>query len=251
MKAFSLAGNTALVTGSSQGIGWAIAQGLRESGAAVVYHGNSPRPPELAADSVFISGDLLEIGGPAGLVGAAFEAGPELDLLVCNAGSFFDIPFLEMDLARWDRTMNLNARSTYFVIQAFARGLLARRRPGSVVIISSTNGLQSEEDSSAYDASKGALVMMTRTLAQSLAPHRIRVNSVAPGLIHTPLTEAWMANQPGKRGHYQKKILLGRIGEPSDCAGAAAFLLSPAAAYITGQVLVVDGGLTTGQIGRM
>ena len=85
----------------------------------------------------------------------------------------------------------------------------------------------------------------------ALAPHRLRVNSIAPGLIRTPLTSALLDRQEGKRRHYEKKIWLGRIGEPEDCAGAAAFLLSPAAAYITGQVLVVDGGLTGGQIGRM
>jgi NAD(P)-dependent dehydrogenase (short-subunit alcohol dehydrogenase family) len=94
-------------------------------------------------------------------------------------------------------------------------------------------------------------VMMTRTLAQALAPHGIRVNSVAPGLIRTPLTTGLLDRQEGKRQHYEKKIWLRRIGEPEDCAGAAAFLLSSASAYITGQVLVVDGGLTAGQIGRM
>jgi NAD(P)-dependent dehydrogenase (short-subunit alcohol dehydrogenase family) len=129
--------------------------------------------------------------------------------------------------------------------------MIARDRPGAVLVTSSTNGFQSEEDSTAYDASKGALVMMTRTLAQALAPHRLRVNSIAPGLIRTPLTTALLDRQEGRRRHYEKKIWLGRIGEPEDCAGAAAFLLSPAAAYITGQVLVVDGGLTGGQIGRM
>jgi NAD(P)-dependent dehydrogenase (short-subunit alcohol dehydrogenase family) len=251
MKAFSLAGSTALVTGSTQGIGWGIAQGLRASGAEVIFHGNVARPAGLPAGSAFLPADLLDPDAPAALVAAAFAARPGLDLLVGNAGSFFDVPFLEMDGALWDRTMNLNARATYFAVQAFAREMIARRRPGAVVITSSTNGFQSEEDSTAYDASKGALVMMTRTLAQALAPHRLRVNSIAPGLIRTPLTSALLDRQEGKRRHYEKKIWLGRIGEPEDCAGAAAFLLSPAAAYITGQVLVVDGGLTGGQIGRM
>jgi NAD(P)-dependent dehydrogenase (short-subunit alcohol dehydrogenase family) len=251
MKAFSLAGSTALVTGSTQGIGWGIAQGLRESGAEVIFHGNVARPASLPAASVFLAADLLDRAAPAALVAAAFAARPGLDLLVCNAGSFFDVPFLEMDQALWDRTMNLNARATYFAVQAFAREMIARDRPGAVLVTSSTNGFQSEEDSTAYDASKGALVMMTRTLAQALAPHRLRVNSIAPGLIRTPLTTALLDRQEGRRRHYEKKIWLGRIGEPEDCAGAAAFLLSPAAAYITGQVLVVDGGLTGGQIGRM
>ena len=148
--------------------------------------------------------------------------------------------------------MNLNVRATYFLVQAFARELVARQRPGAVVIVSSTNGFQAEDDSTAYDTSKGALVMMTRTLAQSLAPHGIRVNGLAPGLIHTPLTDSWLGGKkPETRRHYEKKILLGRVGEAEDCAGTAVFLLSAASSYVTGQVLVVDGGLTVGQIGKL
>jgi len=252
MKAFSLAPSAALVTGSTQGIGHGIALGLQEAGASVVYHGLGSRPPSLPDDAAFVSGDLLVPETPVALVSAAFAANPALDLLVCNAGSFFDLPFLDMAAEQWDRTMNLNVRATYFVVQAFARALVARQRRGSVVIISSTNGFQSEPDSTAYDTAKGALVMMTRSLAHSLAPHGIRVNGLAPGLIHTPLTAGWLSGkQPELRRLYEKKILLGRIGEPADCAGAAVFLLSPAASYITGQVLVVDGGLTVGQVGRV
>lgn len=251
MKAFSLANRTALVTGSSKGIGLAIAHGLHAAGAEVVFHGNTSRPDDLPAGCEFVQRDLLAPEGPAALVSAAFAAKPALELLVCNAGSFFDVPFLEMQPAQWERTMALNVRGAYFIVQAFARELVSRQRAGAVVIVSSTNGFQSEDDSTAYDTSKGALVMMTRTLAHSLAPHRIRVNGLAPGLIRTPLTSGWMDSQPEKCRHYEKKILLGRIGEPADCAGAATFLLSPAADYVTGQILIVDGGLTVGQIGPM
>ncbi len=252
MKAFSLAGSAALVTGSSKGIGHAIALGLHQAGAEVVFHGNRDQPTDLPAGSTFVRGDLLGETAGASLVAEAFKQKPGLDLLVCNAGSFFDAPFLEMDLARWDKTMNLNVRAAYFLVQAFARELVARKRPGAVVIVSSTNGFQSEDESTAYDTSKGALVMMTRTLAEALAPHQIRVNGMAPGLILTPLT-SWLAKDgnSAKRAHYEKKILLGRIGEADECAGPTAFLLSPAARYMTGQVLVVDGGLTVGQIGKM
>ena len=250
MNPFSLSGGTALVTGSTQGIGRAMALGIAAAGAEVVFHGNTARPADLPAGAAFVPGDLLDERTPAALVDAAFGERPGLDLLVCNAGGFFDVPFLEMDLARWDRTMDLNARAAYFVVQAFTRALVGRRRQGAVVLVSSTNGFQSEEDSTAYDASKGAVVMMTRTLAQALAPHGIRVNGVAPGLIRTPFTAPSLDADPGRASHYGKKIWLGRIGDPGDCAGAAVFLLSPAAAYITGQVVVVDGGLTSGQIGR-
>jgi len=251
MNSFSLAPNAALVTGSTKGIGRAIAVGLRDAGADVIFHG-SKRADDLPAGCRFLAADLLEPAAPGALIAASFRDLPGLDLLVCNAGSFFDVPFLDMGTDRWERTMNLNVRATYFLVQAFARELVARQRGGAVVIVSSTNGFQSEDNSTAYDTSKGALVMMTRSLAQSLAPHRIRVNGLAPGLIHTPLTDGWLGGKkPETRRHYEKKILLGRIGEPVDCAGTAVFLLSPASAYITGQVLVVDGGLTVGQIGQM
>lgn len=249
MKKFSLANNAALVTGSSKGIGRAIADGLHEAGAAVVYHGNSARPDSVPAGCGCVMGNMLDAGGPARLVADAFAVQPKLDLLVANAGSFFDRPFLEMDEATWDKTMNLNVRATYFLCQAFAKELIARQRPGAMVLVSSTNGFQSEENSTAYDSSKGALVMMTRSLSQALIDHGIRVNGLAPGLIRTPLTSALGFGDMAK--HYEKKILLRRLGEPEDCAGTAVFLLSQASAYIVGQVVVVDGGLTVGQIGRM
>jgi NAD(P)-dependent dehydrogenase (short-subunit alcohol dehydrogenase family) len=250
MHPFSLSSHTALVTGSSQGIGLALALGLQQAGARVVFHGKDAPPSTLPPGTPFLAGDLLAADGPAHLVSAAFAQEPALDRLVCNAGSFFDGPFLTLEPATFEKTVHLNVRANYFLIQAFARELIARGRPGAVVIVSSTNGYQSEEDSTAYDTSKGASVMMTRTLAQALAPHGIRVNGIAPGLIRTPLN-AWMTEKPETVRHYEKKILLGRIGTPDDCAGAAVFLLSAASHYVTGQILVVDGGLTTGQIGRM
>ena len=250
MASFSLAQRTALVTGSSQGLGLAMAQGLEAAGAKVIYHGKDAPPAVLPPGAPFLNGDLLRPEGAGELMTAAFAAADGLDLLVCNAGSFFDTPFLELSPATWEKTINLNARSHYFLIQAFARELVARKRPGAVVTVCSTNGFQPEEDSTAYDTSKGALVMMTRTLAQALAPHGIRVNGIAPGLIRTPLNH-WMDAQPARVRHYEKKILQGRIGTPEDCAGAVVFLLSPASAYVTGQIIVVDGGLTTGQIGQM
>jgi NAD(P)-dependent dehydrogenase (short-subunit alcohol dehydrogenase family) len=116
------------------------------------------------------------------------------------------------------------------------------------VIVGSTNGFQAEYDSSAYDTSKGALVMMTKSLALDLAKYSIRVNCLAPGLIRTPLTERWLDDNHAARAHYEKNIPLGRIGAIEDCGAATAFLTSEAASFITGHVLVVDGGLTLSQI---
>jgi len=250
MTAFSLANQTVLVTGSSQGIGLAIARAAHAAGAFVIFHGKEAAAPSAlpAERALYLPGDLLEPDAAAKLVERAFAARPELSLLVCNAGSFFDVPFLQMTPALFQRTIDLNVKANYFAAQTFARELQARKRPGAMVLTSSTNGFQPEDDSTAYDTSKGAIVMLTRTLAQSLTPHGIRVNGLAPGLIKTQLTSG--VHNSERQRHYEKKIVMGRLGEPEDCAGAAIFLLSPASAYITGQILVVDGGLTLGQIGR-
>ena len=249
MPAFSLAPSSVLVTGSSLGIGHAIAVAAHAAGASVIFHGKETTAPAMPSGSHYLSGDLLDPAGPEALVRAAFAARPNLDLLVCNAGSFFDVPFREMTPELFERTINLNVRANYFLAQTFSREMEARHRPGAMVLTSSTNGFQPEEDSTAYDTSKGGVVMLTRTLAISLASQNIRVNGLAPGLIKTPLTAGLLNTD--KQRHYEKKIVLGRLGEPDDCAGAAVFLLSPAARYITGQIIVVDGGLTLGQIGRL
>lgn len=247
-----MADHAALVTGSSQGIGFAIAGALREAGAKLVFHGLQARPETIPADAGYVQADLMQPDAPARLLAEAFAAQPQLDTLVCNAGSFFDTPFLEMTRERWDRTIQLNLSATYFTAQEFAKRLVAVKRGGSICITASTNGFQAETDSTAYDTSKGALVMLVRSLAVSLADHGIRVNGIAPGLIRTPLSSAWMeARANDLVEHYKKKVLLGRIGTPEDCAGAVAFLCSQAASYITGEIITIDGGLTAVQIGKM
>jgi len=243
-----LASRAALVTGSSSGLGLAIARALEEAEAHVVYHGHDARPADWPASRAYVQTDLIPPDAAGQLIDAAFALQPRLDVLVSNAGSFFDVPFLDMTLERWEKTMALNLRAMYFVIQAFAKRLVQDQRPGSVVIMASTNGLQAEMDSTAYDTSKGGAVMLTRTLALSLAAHGIRVNAIAPGLIQTPLSRAWMASRPGIEAHYLKNVPLHRLGVPEDCAGAVVFLASEAATYITGQVLAIDGGLTSQQI---
>ena len=246
---FSLQGRTALVTGSSSGIGFACAVALQAAGARVTFHGKDPRPSLVPTEAAYFEIDLATPNGAEDLASLAFRNQDEFDLLVLCAGGFFDRPFLEITPDIWEKTFALNVRSTYFLSQAFAKS--RGQKGASVVIISSVNGFEPEPDSTVYDISKGALVMMTRTLAMAMAPLNIRVNGLAPGLIRTPLTSNLIDNNPVLRAHYESKILLGRIGQPQDCAAACVFLCSEGAAYITGQTLIVDGGLTCGQIGRL
>ena len=253
MKTFSLENSAALVTGSSQGIGFATALALLEADAKVIFHGLTARPENIPSDASYLPHDLMQPDAPARLIAEAFAAQPNLDTLICNAGSFFDTPFLEMTRERWDRTLQLNLSATYFLAQEFAKRLVAAKREGSICITTSTNGLQAEMDSTAYDTSKGALVMLIRSLAVSLGDHGIRVNGIAPGLIRTPLTATWMEGRPDSDKvleHYKRKVLLRRIGTPEDCAGAVVFLSSRAASYITGEIITIDGGLTVVQIGK-
>jgi NAD(P)-dependent dehydrogenase (short-subunit alcohol dehydrogenase family) len=243
---FDLGGHTALVTGSTRGIGSAIADGLREAGARVLRHG---LPHGQKFREPVLDGDLLRRESAEALIDQAFGLEPGLDLLISNAGSFYDRAFLEMTAELFDRTMALNVRAGFFLCQVFAKRLVSAERTGAIVLTVSINGFQAEMNSAAYDMSKGALVMMTRSLALSLAEHGIRVNGIAPGLINTPKTRE--VHTPEAVDHYTKKIPLRRLGEPADCAGAVVFLCSSAASYITGELITVDGGLSICQFGRM
>jgi NAD(P)-dependent dehydrogenase (short-subunit alcohol dehydrogenase family) len=248
---FSLSNHTALVTGSSMGIGRAIAQGIHNAGAKVLLHGYEEKCEDPIPNREYICCDLLTEDGPQELIDKAFSSQPDLDLLVANAGDCLNAPFLEMTKDRWDRTMQLNLKGNYFLIQAFAKRLVSENRNGAVVITGSVNGFQAEMDSSVYDISKGGIVMMIRGLAMELGHLGIRVNGIAPGLIYTAKTRPGFTNNPGKEAHFGRKVLLGRIGETDECAGAAVFLLSQAASYITGEIIVIDGGLTVSQIGSI
>ena len=252
---FNLNDIRALVTGSTRGIGCGIADYLDRCGAQVLRHGRAgadePGGPESTDPANYLAADLMAEGGAEELVERAFQRQPELNTLISNAGGFFDQSFHETRRSDFAKTMRLNLEATFVICRDFAKKLIEQNRTGTIVIISSTNGFQAETDSVAYDTSKGGLVTMTKSFAASLAPHGIRVNGVAPGLIQTPLTEGTLLGSPDIVAHYERKILLQRIGQPEDCAGACAFLISEAAGYITGHTVVVDGGLTTTQIGRM
>jgi NAD(P)-dependent dehydrogenase (short-subunit alcohol dehydrogenase family) len=252
MNPFDLSNHRALITGGTQGVGGALARAIAAAGADVVLLGL--RDDGLAEQTL---ADCRESGVEAELIVADLMQPPEtyidkllqhtdIDLLVNNAGTCIDVPYLDIDFDRFQRTMQLNVTSGYFITQAFAHRWVEQLVAGRVLFTGSINGILSELDHTAYDTSKGAVAAMVRTLAVSLAPHNIRVNAIAPGLVRTPLT-AVLDEQPRFDQWMKLHTPNGEVPGPEVCGGAAVFLLSDAAAHIHGQTLLVDGGMSAWQ----
>ena len=237
------------VTGSTQGIGAAMAVAMENAGAAVIRHGrpedqNAPSEEPQVILPADLSSQLPE--SARSLVKTALELEPRTNLLVCNAGTYIDRPFLEMEFETFQATMQLNVASQFLLVQEFARHWVQNGIAGRIVLTGSINGRLAEPVHVAYDTSKGAVEAMVRSLSVSLAPHGIRVNGVAPGLIQTPLTSPALNNDSDRRW-MELHTPSGEVPGPESCAGATVFLLSDAAAHIHGQMLFVDGGMSIWQ----
>jgi NAD(P)-dependent dehydrogenase (short-subunit alcohol dehydrogenase family) len=246
-SAFRLDGKIALVTGAGRGIGRAIALALANAGAEVIL--NSRTPAELDA----VAGDITGRGGRARVlpfdvtdsaaVRAAITGLSRLDILVNNAGMNRPQPFFEVDETTLDRLIALNVKATFVVAQAAAR-LIAGGGGGVIVNMSSQMGhVGSERDRTVYVMTKHAVEGLTKAMAVELAPRGVRVVSIAPTFITTPLTEPFFAN-PEFRQWVVDRIPFGRVGTVEEVANAVVFLASPAASLVTGSSLLVDGGWT-------
>jgi NAD(P)-dependent dehydrogenase (short-subunit alcohol dehydrogenase family) len=243
-------GKVVLVTGAGGGLGGGIAARFAEAGAAVVAHYRQSADEAAAlvlritgegGRAIRAAGDLAREDDVARLVAGAVEAFGRLDVLVNNAGTYPMAGLLDMTAAQWDEVITSNLRTTFLCTQAAARQM-ARQRSGAIVNITSIEAEHPAPGHSHYNAAKAGVLLYTRAAAQELAVHGIRVNAVAPGLIwREGIEQSW----PEGVARWKRAAPLGRLGTAEDVADACLFLASPAARWITGASLTVDGGVMT------
>jgi 2-deoxy-D-gluconate 3-dehydrogenase len=244
---FKLDGRVALVTGASAGLGQAIAIALAEAGANVACHGNS-RSPEATCTEVLstgraalaVVGDLAKVETPRELIEATLNKFGRLDILVNNAGTIRRAPAVDYSEEDWATVIQVNLSAVFRLSQLAGRQMISQGK-GKIVNIASLLSFQGGITVPAYAASKGGVAQLTKALANEWAGKGINVNAIAPGYMRTDNTKALQADENRNR-QILERIPAGRWGEPSDLAGAAVFLASSASDYISGEVLVVDGG---------
>jgi 3-oxoacyl-[acyl-carrier protein] reductase len=240
-----LQGQTALVTGGSRGIGLAIARSLAEAGARVAVVARDQSRAAEAADSLpgeGHAGFAADVGDSASVTDLFRQVEADLgtpDILVNNAGVTRDNLLMRLKDEDWDAVLDTNLRGAFHTIRAATRGMM-KRKSGRIINITSVVGVTGNKGQANYAASKAGLIGLTKSVAKELASRGILVNAIAPGYIATDMTSE--LPEPA-RDALMQQIALGRLGEPEDIASVVRFLAGPGAAYITGQVLVVDGGM--------
>jgi 3-oxoacyl-[acyl-carrier protein] reductase len=244
MTAIDLGGRTAFVTGSTRGIGLAIARALHAAGAKVAVVGRDPAraravAAELGDRTAGIACDVADGAQVQAAIAAAETALGPIDILVNNAGLTRDNLLLRLTEADWDAVLDANLKGAFHTTKAVIKGMM-KRRGGRIVNITSIVGLTGNQGQANYAASKAGLIGLTKSVAKEYASRGVLANCVAPGFIETDMTAALPAEA---RATLLQDIALGRLGRPEDVAGAVLFLASDLAGYITGQVLVVDGGM--------
>lgn len=239
-----LSGRVAFVTGGARGIGFAIARRLYGAGAAVAVSDLKGAAEAAAtlmgrAKSFGVSGDVADAGQLEVAVTAAEAALGPIDILVNNAGITRDTLLMRMSEDDWDLVLRVNLKGTFNATKIVSRGMM-KRRWGRIINIASVVGIRGNAGQANYSASKAGVIGFTKTMARELASRNVLVNAIAPGFIDTDMTKALSESV---RDELQKQIPLARLGSPDDVASAALFLASGLADYITGQVVVVDGGM--------
>jgi glucose 1-dehydrogenase len=250
-----LNGKTALVTGSSSGIGLGVARAFVANGAHVVLTSERPRREVPEVEEVlgkpgthYVQADLTRDGEPERLMTEAWQKLGPVDVLVNNLGTFREPPFLELTREHFDFIFRMNVWVGIALAREFVRRNVAAKRGGRIIFSTSLNGSRSEPGHTLYDASKGAVNALTRQLAIELAPFGFTTVAVAPGLVETPLTDWGLRSDPAARRAVEEQIPLRRISTVEDVAGWYVFLASERAAYATGTIITVDGGLDAQQM---
>jgi NAD(P)-dependent dehydrogenase (short-subunit alcohol dehydrogenase family) len=240
-----MAGRSAVVTGGSRGIGRAVVERLLAAGADVVVLDRDPDPAEGTPRLAFIEGDVRRRADVRAAVELAVGRFGGVDVVVAVAGIGALQPLLEIDDESWQRVIDVNLTGVFLTVQEGARAMVAGARAGAIVVVSSTNAVYAEESTAHYTASKGATVAFVRAASLDLARYGMRINAVAPGMVRTrmsaPLTEDATA-----AAEFLRNVPLGRFAEPADIAAVVGFLASEQSGYVTGSLIVADGGLTVG-----
>ena len=241
---FSLKGQRALITGASRGLGLGCAEALAKAGAQVILVGRGAADLEAAAKQIGVGASIASCDVTNAKAFAVTLANlPDINILVNNAGTNIPEPFADVTEDHYDTIFNINVRAAFFVAQAVAKKMIAAGTKGSIVNMSSQMGHVGSPGRTVYCASKHALEGLTKAMALELAPHGIRVNTVAPTFIDTPMVRPFF-EKPGFKQFVLERIPMGHVGTVADVAGAVVYLASPAAAMVTGSCLKVDGGWT-------
>ncbi len=243
-ESWSLAGKVAVVTGAARGIGRDTAVILRARGARVVASDLSEAVHDLAADEVAtVTGDISEEDTARRTVSLALERFGGLDILVNNAGRTMNKPLVEMSAADWDGVMAVNARGN-FLHSRDALRVMVERGSGAIVTVASIISVVGMKDTAAYAASKGAIAQLTKVIAVEYGGRGVRANAVAPGVVETDILQGIAADSRATLASYGSAHPIGRVAQASEIAEVIAFLASPAASFITGALVMADGGYT-------